>query len=62
MIDVKDPFATINNHADKVQKAYYQQHNIGAIFIPAIEVSLPLFDTANDMLLAEGVTVVQGTS
>lgn len=62
MTDVKDPFATINDHADKAQKAYYQQHNIGAIFIPAIEVSLPLFDTTNDTLLAEGATVLQGTS
>lgn len=62
MTDVKDPFADINNEADKPTKAYYQKHNIGAIFIPAIEVSLPLFDTTNDTLLAEGATVLQGSS
>ncbi|MGM8139100.1 class C sortase [Enterococcus italicus] len=62
MTDVKDPFADINNEADKPTKAYYQNHNIGAIFIPSIEVSLPLFDTTNDTLLAEGATVLQGSS
>lgn len=62
MTNVKDPFADIHDHADKPTQAYYQQHNIGAIFIPAIEVSLPLFDTTNDRLLEEGATILQGTS
>ncbi|MFD2729769.1 class C sortase [Enterococcus camelliae] len=62
MTNVKDPFADIHDYADKPTQAYYQQHNIGAIFIPAIEVSLPLFDTTNDRLLEEGATVLQGTS
>ena len=62
MTDVKDPFALINDKANQPTKAYYQKHSIGAIFIPAIEVSLPLFDTTNDTLLAEGATVLQGSS
>ena len=35
---------------------------IGAIYIPKINVSLPLFDETNDLLLDRGATVLQGTS
>jgi sortase A len=62
MTDVKDPFVSINQESNRPTQLYYKKHNIGAIFIPAIEVSLPLFDLTNDTLLAEGATVLQGSS
>ncbi|MCE2142440.1 sortase, partial [Streptococcus thermophilus] len=34
----------------------------GAVFIPAIKVSLPLFDETNDILLDNGATLLQGSS
>lgn len=45
-----------------VAQEYAKKHLIGAIFIPAITVSLPIFDTTNDRLLSQGATLLQGTS
>lgn len=43
-------------------KNYYEQHLLGAVHIPKIHVSLPLFDETNNALLEKGATLLQGTS
>ncbi len=59
---VKDPFKDAVKDVDTLGQAYFKQHTIGAIFIPAIHVSLPIFDETNAALLDKGATVLQGTS
>lgn len=59
---VKDPFKDAVKDVDTLGQAYFKQHTIGAIFIPTIHVSLPIFDETNAALLDKGVTVLQGTS
>lgn len=58
----KAPPFTNNNERKIVSDKYISEHLIGAISIPAIEITLPLFDTTNEKLLQEGATVLQGTS
>lgn len=58
----KAPPFTNSNERKIVGDAYIRKHLIGAISIPAIEITLPLFDTTNEKLLQEGATVLQGTS
>lgn len=59
---VEDPFATAMSGQSKENQAYYAKHTVGAIYIPKIQVSLPLFDETNDLLLDKGATILQGTS
>lgn len=59
---VKDPFEDAVGDAQNPGRKYYEKHTIGAIYIPEIEVSLPLFDTTTPSLLEKGATVLQGTS
>lgn len=59
---VEDPFDHVNQASSNVSEGYYKEHHIGAIFIPAIEVSLPVFDTTTDALLQQGATILQGSS
>ena len=59
---VEDPFESALKNNVKPSKAYLQSHMIGAIFIPSIHVSLPIFNETNDELLEKGATVLQGTS
>lgn len=59
---VKDPFASESKKSELANKDNVKKHIIGAIFIPAIKVSLPLFDETNDAFLDEGATVLQGSS
>lgn len=58
----KAPQFTNNNERKIVSDNYIRTHLIGAISIPTIEITLPLFDTTNEKLLQEGATVLQGTS
>ncbi len=58
---VKDPFKQAVKN-EKGSKNLYKEHLIGAIYIPKIKVSLPLFDETNDQLLEKGATVLQGSS
>ncbi|MDM8213386.1 class C sortase [Enterococcus hirae] len=46
----------------KPQKTYYQQHTIGVINIPKIKARMPIFDHTNDVLLAKGACLLDGTS
>lgn len=59
---VEDPFGQINTKNENPGEAYYKEHLLGAIYIPNIKVSLPVFDTTNDTLLEKGATLLQGTS
>jgi sortase A len=59
---VKDPFDEATKDTQEVNQQYFKAHMIGAIFIPKIKVSQPVFDTTNNMLLDKGVTLLQGTS
>lgn len=59
---VNDPFKDAVKDVDTLGQSYFKQHTIGAIFIPAIHVSLPVFDETNAALLDKGATVLQGTS
>ncbi|MCH1713830.1 MULTISPECIES: class C sortase [Lactococcus] len=59
---VKDPFEEATKDARDPGQEYFKNHMLGAIFIPKIKVSLPIFDETNDLLLDKGATVLQGTS
>lgn len=59
---VKDPFDEATKDIQDPGQKYFKDHMIGAIFIPKIKVSQPVFDTTNTMLLDKGVTLLQGTS
>lgn len=59
---VKNPLSEVVKDVEKRDKAYFEKHAIGAIFMPTIQVSLPLFDETTTELLEKGATVLQGTS
>lgn len=59
---VADPFAEAMENIPDLGQKYFSEHTIGAIYIPKIHVSLPLFDETNQQLLEKGATVLQGTS
>ncbi|MFC4772249.1 class C sortase [Enterococcus hermanniensis] len=56
------PSFTHSEEQKIITDKYLHSHLIGAISIPSIEITLPLFDTTNEKLLQEGATVLQGTS
>lgn len=58
----KAPPFTHSEEQKIVTDEYLHSHLIGAISVPSIEITLPLFDTTNEKLLQEGATVLQGTS
>lgn len=57
-----DPFEAALTDTKSPAKEYYEKHTIGAIFIPKIKISLPIYDQTNKILLEKGATVLQGTS
>lgn len=59
---VEDPFETAIGNMGNPDRGYFEDHMLGAIYIPAINVSLPIFDETNDVLLQRGATLLQGTS
>ena len=59
---VDDPFSDVNSIDQNYGNEYYQEHLLGAIYIPKINVSLPVFDETNNALLEKGATLLQGTS
>lgn len=59
---VKDPFDEATKDIQDPGQKYFKDHMIGAVFIPKIKVSVPVFDTTNTLLLDKGVTLLQGTS
>lgn len=56
-----DPF-TDTNEKKIASDRYLKKHLIGAVSIPTIKLTIPLFDQTNDLLLQTGATVLQGTS
>jgi sortase A len=43
-----DPFESSLRGTKSPKKEYYEKHMIGAVFIPKIQVSLPVYDETND--------------
>ncbi|MBF8808236.1 MAG: class C sortase [Enterococcus lacertideformus] len=41
---------------------YYEERLLGALYIPKIHASLPIFNETNDVLLEKGTTLLSGTS
>lgn len=58
---MKELFAETDMRNEE-SKEYYEEHLLGAIYVPKIHISLPLFDITNDALLEKGATLLQGTS
>lgn len=56
-----DPFTDISEE-DITSNAMRKEHLIGSISIPAIKITIPLFDTTNDFLLQDGATVLDDYS
>lgn len=54
--------AVESEKAVKKDKDYFEQHTIGVLTIPKINVKLPIFDQTNDVLLQKGATLLNGTS
>lgn len=46
----------------KKEKDYFEEHTIGILSIPKIDVRLPIFDQTNDILLQKGASLLEGTS
>lgn len=61
MENVIDPFEEQTDIGERMGNDYLVEHLIGSIYIPAIQVALPIYDTTNDYLLEEGATLLQGT-
>lgn len=59
---VEDPFDSAVGEAKNPGVAYFEKYTVGAIYIPTINVSLPLFRETNNLLLEKGATILQGTS
>lgn len=59
---VEDPFAEAVGDARNPGVDYYKENTVGAIYIPTINVSLPVFKETNNVLLEKGATILQGTS
>lgn len=59
---VEDPFSDSVGQGEVPGESYYREHLLGAIYIPKIKVSLPVFDETNNTLLEKGATLLQGTS
>ena len=60
-----DQFTAAVEEGAPVQKTsvdFFEIHTIGALYIPSIEVKLPIFDQTNDLLLQKGVSLLEGTS
>ncbi|MHC5228795.1 class C sortase [Enterococcus sp. LJL99] len=61
LVSSADPFTDLSE-AEISKDQQMRNHLIGAISIPKIKVTIPLFDTTNENLLQNGATVLDGTS
>ena len=59
---VEDPFDSAVGRSENPGVEYFEKYTVGAIYIPTINVSLPLFKETNNTLLEKGATILQGTS
>lgn len=59
-----DPYSLLGEETTSVQVplSFYEQHTIGVITIPKINVRLPIFDKTLPVLLEKGASVLDGTS
>lgn len=59
---LEDYFSKSFQKKEGKQNQQLNNHLIGAIYIPKINVSLPIFDQTNELFLEKGATLLQGTS
>ena len=59
---IEDPFDEAISNQESSGREYFEEYTVGAVYIPAIHVSLPLFRETNNLLLEKGATILQGTS
>ncbi|MGX7149386.1 class C sortase [Enterococcus ureasiticus] len=57
-----DPFSEKESEKKVNEKSYLEKHTIAFIDIPKINVSLPIFNGTNDLLLEKGAGLLEGTS
>lgn len=55
-----DPFS--DKSTGKQDANYFEEHLIGSVTLPKLDIEVQLFDTTNEFLLDSGATVLQGTS
>lgn len=58
----KDPFSEKKVEKQVREKDYFEKQTIAFIDIPKINVTLPIFDGTNDLLLEKGVGLLEGSS
>lgn len=58
----KDPFSEKKVEKQGKEKDYFEKQTIAFIDIPKINVTLPIFDGTNDLLLEKGVGLLEGSS
>lgn len=61
LVPMADPFSD-GNETQIAAETSLEEHLIGAISIPAIRITLPLFDRTEEKLLQQGAALMQGTS
>jgi sortase A len=62
---LKDPFSQVSldrANFDAFHPNFYAQHTIAVIYIPKINVSLPVFDSTEERFLSQGATWMSDTS
>ncbi|MDR0690562.1 MAG: class C sortase [Streptococcaceae bacterium] len=62
---LKDPFSQVSldkANFDAFHPNFYAQHTIAVIYIPKINVSLPVFDSTDERFLSQGATWMPDTS
>ncbi len=57
-----DPFTQETARLSEKRRTYLEERCIGALFIPKIRISLPIYDRTDDFLLEQGATVMPGAS
>lgn len=58
-----DPFSETEEEVDFAKNPdYLEEHTIGSISIPQIDVRLPIFDRTSDFFLQRGASLLEGTS
>lgn len=59
-----DPYSDLDEESvtEQVPLSFYQEHTIGVITIPSIDVRLPIFDQTLAVFLEKGASLLEGTS
>lgn len=59
-----DPFKRTNEKPDNSKKpvSFYDEHTVGVIYIPKINVNLPIYDSTEERFLQRGTGLLEGSS